>query len=109
MSRVGVAGAGYVGLTTGACLADLGNDVCIVDVDQEKVRRLRTHKIPFFEPGLQEIVERNARAGRLKFADSYEEAVPGAEFFFIAVSTPEGDGGKADIRQLEAAAAYIAR
>src|SRR5919201_2589982 len=109
MSKVGVAGAGYVGLTTGACLADLGNDVCIVDVDQEKVRRLRAHKIPFFEPGLQEIVERNARAGRLKFTDSYEEAVPGAEFFFIAVSTPEGDGGQADIGQVEAAAASIAR
>src|SRR5919204_3239333 len=109
MSRVGVAGGGYVGLTTGACLADLGNDVCIVDVDQEKVRRLRTHKIPFFEPGLQEIVERNARAGRLKFTDSYEEAVPGAEFFFIAVSTPEGEGGQADVSRVEAAAASIAR
>src|SRR5205814_2131494 len=109
MSKVGVAGAGYVGLTTGACLADLGNDVCVVDVDQEKLRRLRTHRIPFYEPGLQEMVERNARAGRLKFTDSYDEAVLGADFFFIAVSTPEGDGGQADVSQVEAAAAAIAR
>jgi UDPglucose 6-dehydrogenase len=109
MSKVGVAGAGYVGLTTGACLADLGNDVCIVDIDDEKVRRLRAYKIPFYEPGLQEMVERNARAGRLHFTDSYSEALDGADFFFIAVSTPEGEGGQADVSQVEAAAASIAK
>src|SRR5437870_10195807 len=109
MSKVGVAGAGYVGLTTAACLADLGNDVCVVDVDEERVRRLRAHKIPFYEPGLQEVVDRNARAGRLRFTESYPEAVAGAEFFFIAVSTPEGEGGQADVSQVEAAAASSAK
>src|SRR5919197_6303929 len=109
MSKVGMAGAGYVGLTTGACLADLGNDVCIVDINEEKVRRLRSHRIPFYEPGLQEMVERNARAGRLRFTGSYAEALEGAEFFFIAVSTPEGEGGQADVSQVEASAASIAK
>ena len=102
-------GAGYVGLTTAACLADLGNDVSVVDIDQEKVRALRRHRIPFFEPGLQEVVERNARAGRLRFTTVYSEAIPGAEFAFIAVATPEGDHGEADLSYVERAAACIAQ
>jgi UDPglucose 6-dehydrogenase len=95
-------------LTTAACLADLGNDVSVVDIDQEKVRALRRHRIPFFEPGLQEVVERNARAGRLRFTTAYSEAIPGAEFAFIAVATPEGDHGEADLSYVERAAACIA-
>ena len=109
MSGIGVAGAGYVGLTTAACLADLGNDVCVVDVDENKVRRLRRHQIPFFEPGLQEVVERNSRAGRLRFTSSYPDAMAGVQFFFIAVSTPEGEGGQADVSAVERAAASIAQ
>ena len=101
-------GAGYVGLTTAACLSDLGNDVCVVDIDQDKVRALRRHRIPFFEPGLQEVVERNARAGRLRFTTVYSEAIPGAEFAIIAVATPEGDHGEADLSYVERAAACIA-
>src|SRR5438477_3341665 len=85
MSRVAVVGAGYVGLTTAACLADLGNEVCVVDIDHEKIRALRRSRLHFYEPGLQEIVERNGRAGRLRFTTAYEEAIPGAEFAFIAV------------------------
>jgi UDPglucose 6-dehydrogenase len=108
LSKVAVAGAGYVGLTTAACLADLGNDVCVVDTDVEKIRRLRHHRIPFYEPGLQEVVERNSRAGRLRFTDSYPVAIAGAEFFFIAVSTPEGERGQADVGAVEEAAAAVA-
>ena len=108
MSKVAVIGAGYVGLTTGACLADLGNDVTVVDIDEEKVALLRRRQVPFYEPGLRELVERNARAGRLSFTTSYSDAVSGAEFAIIAVSTPEGEGGEADLSHVEAAAASIA-
>src|SRR5690242_19094375 len=109
MSKVAVIGAGYVGLTTGACLADLGNEVAIVDVDEQKVAMLRRRQVPFYEPGLSELVERNARAGRLTFTTSYGDAVPGAEFAIIAVSTPEGEGGEADLYYVEAAGASIAQ
>jgi UDPglucose 6-dehydrogenase len=108
VSKVAVIGAGYVGLTTAACLADLGNDVAVVDIDQAKVAQLKRHQVPFYEPGMRELVERNARAGRLTFTTSYAEAVPGAEFAIIAVSTPEGEGGEADLSYVEAAASSIA-
>ncbi|MDQ6720071.1 MAG: UDP-glucose/GDP-mannose dehydrogenase family protein [Candidatus Dormibacteraeota bacterium] len=108
MSRVAVIGAGYVGLTTAACLADLGNDVMVVDIDREKIAQLQRHEVPFYEPGLSELVERNGKAGRLGFTTSYSEAVPGAEYAIIAVSTPEGEGGEADLSYVEAAATSIA-
>jgi UDPglucose 6-dehydrogenase len=108
LSRVAVIGAGYVGLTTAACLADLGNDVTVVDVNREKIALLKDHRVPFYEPGLSELVERNANAGRLVFTTEYEEAVPGAEYAIIAVSTPEGEGGEADLSYVEAAANSIA-
>jgi UDPglucose 6-dehydrogenase len=106
--KVAVIGAGYVGLTTAACLADLGNDVSVVDIDAKKIALLRKNHIPFFEPGLGEMVERNARAARLSFSTSYADAVPGAEYAIIAVSTPEGEGGEADLSYVEAAAGAIA-
>jgi UDPglucose 6-dehydrogenase len=108
MSRVAIVGAGYVGLTTAACLADLGNDASVVDIDADKIRALRRHRLPFYEPGLQEVVERNARAGRLRFTTVYQDAIPGAEYAFIAVATPEGEGGEADVTAVEQAAASIA-
>ncbi|TMC52526.1 MAG: nucleotide sugar dehydrogenase [Chloroflexi bacterium] len=108
MSKVAVIGAGYVGLTTAACLADLGNDVRVVDVDQHKIAQLQRGKMPFYEPGLAELVERNTKAGRLHFSTSYVDAVPGAEYAIIAVSTPEGEGGEADLSYVEAAASSIA-
>src|SRR5260370_36442732 len=82
--------------------------VTIVDVDQEKIAQLKRHHVPFYEPGLRELVERNARAGRLHFTTSYLDAVPGAEFAIIAVSTPEGEGGEADLSYVESAASSIA-
>lgn len=108
MSRVAVIGAGYVGLTTAACLAELGNDVMVVDTNGEKIALLKSHQVPFFEPGLRELVEKNAKAGRLGFTTSYEKAVPGAEYAIIAVSTPEGEGGEADLSYVESAANSIA-
>ncbi|TMC80706.1 MAG: UDP-glucose/GDP-mannose dehydrogenase family protein [Chloroflexi bacterium] len=96
MSKVAVIGAGYVGLTTAACLADLGNVVTVVDIDESKIARLKSNQVPFYEPGLLELVQRNANAERLSFTTSYLDAVPGAEYAIIAVSTPEGEGGEAD-------------
>ena len=108
MSKVAVIGAGYVGLTTAACLADLGNDVMVVDIAEQKIADLKRNRVPFYEPGLSELVERNTRAGRLTFTTSYRDAVPGAEYAIIAVSTPEGEGGEADLSYVEAAAGAIA-
>ena len=108
MSRVAVIGAGYVGLTTAACLSDLGNQVTVVDTDREKIALLERNEVPFYEPGMRELVERNAKARRLTFTTSYADAVPGAEYAIIAVSTPEGEGGEADLSYVEAAARSIA-
>ena len=108
MSRVTVVGAGYVGLTTGACLADLGNDVVVIDVNREKVAQLLRNRVPFYEPGLSELIERNVKAKRLTFTTSYPEALHGAEYAIIAVSTPEGEGGEADLSYVESAAGSIA-
>jgi UDPglucose 6-dehydrogenase len=108
LSKVAVIGAGYVGLTTAACLADLGNVVGVVDIDEGKISQLKRGVVPFYEPGLGELVERNSRAGRLRFTTSYVDAVPGAEYAIIAVSTPEGEGGEADLSYVEAAASSIA-
>ncbi len=108
MSRVTVIGAGYVGLTTAACLADLGNAVAVIEIDAAKVRSLRRHKVPFYEPGLQEVVERNARAGRLFFTTEYRVGLAETEYVFIAVGTPSDAGGQADLTAVESAAASIA-
>jgi UDPglucose 6-dehydrogenase len=108
LSKVAVIGAGYVGLTTAACLADLGNDVVVVDTNREKIAHLKSHRVPFYEPGITELVERNAKAGRLAFTTAYEDAIPGAEYAIIAVSTPEGEGGEADLSYVESAANSIA-
>ena len=108
MSKVAVIGGGYVGLTTAACLADLGNHVMVVDIDQHKIAQLKRQQVPFYEPGLRELVERNANAGRLGFTTSYTDAIPGADYAIIAVSTPEGESGEADLSYVEAAATSIA-
>ncbi len=108
MSTIAVIGAGYVGLTTAACLADLGNSVTVVDVNEQKIADLKNNRVPFYEPGINELVERNSRAGRLVFTTSYADAVPGAEYAIIAVSTPEGEGGEADLSYVESAATSIA-
>ncbi len=109
MARISVVGTGYVGLVTGACFADLGNTVTCVDIDVSKIENLRKGVLPIFEPGLEEIVERNAKAGRLRFTSSFEEGVPGADVVFIAVNTPSGSEGEADLKYTRAAAQSIAK
>ena len=108
MSRICIVGTGYVGLVTGACFADLGNDVVCLDIDEEKIGSLNEGVIPIFEPGLDDLVIRNQAAARLTFTTSYADAVPGADFVFIAVDTPPGPAGEADLSSVEAAAASIA-
>lgn len=109
MSNIVVAGTGYVGLVTGTCFADLGNQVTCLDVDPAKVDMLRRGESPIYEPGLEEIIQRNIKAGRLTATTSYEKALQGAEFVFIAVGTPESPDGSADMQYVEAAARDIAR
>jgi len=109
MAKIGVVGTGYVGLVTGACFADLGNTVVCIDIDLAKVENLQKGVLPIFEPGLEEIVERNSRAGRLRFTSSYEEGVADADLVFIAVNTPSGAEGEADLKYTRSAAQSIAR
>src|SRR5206468_3084992 len=90
--KIAIIGTGYVGLVTGTCLADSGNDVTCVDIDQEKIERLEHGDIPIYEPGLSELVVRNASAGRLKFSTNTAAAVRPAKLVFIAVGTPMCDG-----------------
>ena len=101
-------GTGYVGLVTGTCFADSGNDVVCVDIDHKKVERLRQGDIPIYEPGLTEMVTRNVAHGRLKFTTQVSECVPTANCVFLAVGTPQGDDGSADLKYLFAAADSIA-
>ncbi|CAA9292970.1 MAG: UDP-glucose 6-dehydrogenase [uncultured Chloroflexi bacterium] len=108
MKQICVVGTGYVGLVTGTCFADLGNRVVCLDIDEGKVARLRRGELPIFEPGLEELVARNVAAGRLSFTTSYAEAVPDADYCFIAVPTPSGAEGEADLGYVRAAAATLA-
>ena len=108
MSTISVVGTGYVGLVTGACFADLGNRVTCIDVDERKIGILRSGGITIYEPGLEEIVERNVRAGRLRFTTSYKDGLEGTEFVFVAVNTPPGLAGEADMTYARAAARSIA-
>jgi len=100
MSKLTVHGTGYVGLVTGACLAEAGNQVVCVDVDEAKIRALEAGRIPIFEPGLEEIVRRNERAGRLHFTTDVAAAVKHGLFQIIAVGTPKNEDGSADLRHV---------
>ncbi|HOC81449.1 MAG: UDP-glucose 6-dehydrogenase TuaD [Synergistetes bacterium ADurb.Bin155] len=96
--RICMIGTGYVGLVTGACLAEMGNNVRCVDVDEEKIARLNSGIVPIYEPGLEDIIKRNVVQGRLQFTTDTEEAVTNSLFIFIAVGTPPMDNGEADLR-----------
>ena len=98
--RIAVVGTGYVGLVTGTCLADSGNTVTCLDINAEKIARLKRGEIPIYEPGLEEMVERNAAAGRLRFTTDTAAAIRDAEVVFLAVGTPPSDDGSADLSAL---------
>jgi len=108
MSAIAVIGTGYVGLITGAGFADLGNDVVCVDILEEKIAKLRAGVMPFFEPGLEELVRRTSEAGRLRFTTDYAKAIPDADFVFITVDTPPSGNGKADMSRVEQASRSLA-
>lgn len=108
MEQICVIGVGYVGLVTGACFADLGNRVIALDVNEKRIEGLKQGIMPIYEPGLKELVERNMRAGRLFFTTSYAEALAGSGYVFIAVGTPSGVNGEADMQYVAAAARGIA-
>lgn len=107
--RIGVIGTGYVGLVTGACLADLGHDVCCIDQDRSKIDRLNAGDCPIYEPGLAELIQANRAAARLRFSTLFRDAVADRDAVFIAVGTPPGEAGDADLRFVHAAAREIAQ
>jgi len=106
--KVTVFGSGYVGLVTGVCLAEAGNDVVCIDVDQQKIDNLKKGIIPIYEPGLDELVKDNQQAGRIKFTTDIQEAVNHGVFQFIAVGTPPDEDGAADLQYVLAVARSIA-
>ncbi|HUF23529.1 MAG TPA: UDP-glucose/GDP-mannose dehydrogenase family protein [Vicinamibacterales bacterium] len=107
--KIAVVGTGYVGLVVGACLAENGNDVVCVDKDAAKVRALQRGRIPIYEPGLEEYVKRNRAEKRLEFTTALPRAVRAAEVIFIAVGTPMGEDGSADLQHVLGVAREIAR
>ena len=107
--KITVIGSGYVGLVSGACLADLGNNVLCLDVDPKKIKLLNDGGVPIYEPGLDEIIRRNVQAGRLRFTTDVEASVAHGLVQMIAVGTPSGEDGSADLQYVIAAARNIAK
>lgn len=107
--KITVVGTGYVGLVVGACLAETGNDVVCVDVDERKIRGLRRGRVPIYEPGLDELVRRNQTEKRLVFSTALSRATRGAQVIFIAVGTPSGADGSADMQHVLTVAGQLAR
>lgn len=106
--KISIFGTGYVGLVTGACLAEVGNDVLCMDVDEDKINRLKQGEIPIYEPNLDQIVVRNEQEGRLKFTTDAKEAVAHGLFQFIAVGTPPDEDGSADLQYVLTVAETVA-
>ena len=108
MKQICVIGVGYVGIVTAACFSDLGNRVIALDISESKIEGLKRGEMPIYEPGLKELIDRNVHAGRLEFTTSYPQGLNGSEFVFIAVGTPSGVDGEADLRYVASAARSIA-
>ena len=107
--KLTMVGTGYVGLVSGACFAEIGNDVTCLDIDAAKVERLNAGEIPIFEPGLEDLVQRNRAAGRLRFTNDTAAALAQAEVVFIAVGTPSRSDGGADLSAVDAVAQSVAK
>lgn len=105
--KITVVGSGYVGLVTGACLAEVGHTVTCVDTNDEKIRMLKNGQSPIYEPGLDQLLERNIKEERITFTKDLREALPGSDVAFIAVGTPEGEDGSADLKYVMAVAESI--
>ena len=108
MSKICVIGTGYVGLVTGTCFADLGNQVTCLDLDEKRINNLLNGQMPIYEPGLEQLVKQNVQAKRLRFTTDYKKALEGIEYAFIAVGTPSGVDGEADLQYVKSAAESIA-
>jgi UDPglucose 6-dehydrogenase len=107
--NLSVLGTGYVGLVSGACFADFGNDVVCYDIDEEKIQTLKDGKVPIYEPGLEELIKRNVAEGRLSFTTQVEDAIRDREAIFICVGTPQRSSGKADLTYVLQAVEQVAR
>ena len=107
--NISVVGTGYVGLVVGACLAETGNNVCCADIDAKKIDGLRNNVLPIYEPGLEPLVERNQKEGRLSFTTTLKDAIESAEVLFIAVGTPPGEDGSADLKYVLQVAGLVGR
>src|SRR6187399_1570628 len=107
--KIAVVGTGYVGLVAGACLAENGNEVICVDKDEAKIATLKAGRMPIYEPGLEEMVRRNTAEARLTFTTSLPDAVSESEIVFIAVGTPQGEDGSADLQHVLGVARDIGR
>src|SRR5690606_3546319 len=98
--KIAVVGTGYVGLVTGTCLSETGNHVTCVDIDQKKVEKLKNGIVPIYEPGLENLFERNVKQGRLNFTTDLKEGIKGAKVIFLALPTPPGEDGSADLKYI---------
>jgi UDPglucose 6-dehydrogenase len=107
--NISVIGTGYVGLVVGACLAETGNNVCCADIDEKKIARLRKNDIPIYEPGLEPLVQRNQKEERLSFTTDLPKAIASADVIFIAVGTPPGEDGAADLKYVLQVAELVGR
>ncbi|HRG92936.1 MAG TPA: 2-dehydropantoate 2-reductase N-terminal domain-containing protein, partial [Chitinophagaceae bacterium] len=103
--KITIVGSGYVGLVTGACFSEVGIDVVCVDINQQKIENLNKGIIPIYEPGLEEMILRNMKKGRLQFTTNIAEAMTDSEVLFIAVGTPPDEDGSADLKYVLAVAA----
>ncbi len=100
MKKIAVVGSGYVGLVTGTCFAEMGNNVVCIDIDEKKVEKMRAGVIPIYEPHLDVLFERNIKAGRLTFTTNLKDGIQDAEIIFLALPTPPGEDGSADLRYI---------
>ena len=107
--NIAVVGTGYVGLVSGTCFAETGNHVVCVDIDAKKVERMRNGEVPIYEPGLEVLFERNTRQGRLSFTTDLAEGIKDAEVIFLALPTPPGEGGAADLKYILGVAADLSK
>src|SRR6056297_809630 len=107
--KIGVIGTGYVGLVTGVCLADFGQDVICMDVDKDKIDTLKNGGIPIYEPGLDDLVERNMKYNRINFTTDIKKTVEKTDVIFIAVGTPPAEDGSADLRHVLSVARDIGK